>query len=617
MTHFRKTFTALLAGGLAAGTAIVALAQRPQERLVQFPARGTHAAIAAGSDYATNAGMLVYRAGGNAVDAGVAAIFAAATTEYSHVGWGGEAPIMIRTKDGKVHAIAGVGTMPQLATADFFRKRQLQPGEVLEPPAKVHISGMIPVAGLMPALVPALPEASMVALREYGTKSLAEVLAPAIDLADGSAIDEMRSGSIEGSREFFTIWPTSMKHFVPNGRVPMPGEIFHQPDLAATLRGLVAAEKKALDKGGSRAAGIDAARDYFYRGEIAKKIDAFSKANQGLLRYEDMAAFRLTPEEPVHTDFHGYRVYKPGFWSQGPAMIETLNMLNGIDLNSMKFNSAEYINTLVEALKLAYADRDTYYGDPKFNKIPTETLLSMSYAKERRALIGRNASQDFVPGKIPNYPGQHPSLANMAKIKISDKLMAQDTTCVDVIDKDGIMFSSTPSGAWLPSVIAGDTGIPLTERAQSFLLVPGHPNELGPGKRPRITLSPTLVTRVDGSPAMVLSTPGGDNQEQSLIQVMFAAMLFGMNAEQAIEAPRFQTRHLVSSFDDHAMSPGDLLLDERIAPQVMTELVQRGHKMETRSRWNSGAAPVLVKVTPGGVFEAGADPWGYRSMRAW
>ena len=617
-TNRASLLLALAAAMGIAGAGAIAFAQRPSpDRLVQFPVRGTHAAIAAGSDYATNAGMTLYRAGGNAVDAGVAAIFAAATTEYSHVGWGGEAPIMVRTKDGKVHAIAGVGTMPQLATADFFRKRPLQVGEVLEPPAKVHVQGMVPVAGLLPALVPALPEASMVALREYGTKSLAEVLAPAIELADGAAIDEMRSGSIEGSREFFTIWPTSQKHFMPTGRVPMPGEVYRQPDLAATLRGLVTAEKKALAAGASRVAGIDAARDFFYRGEIARKIDAFSKANSGLLRYEDMAAFRLAPEDPLYTDFHGYRVYKPGFWSQGPAMIEALNILSGFDLAAMKFNSTDYINTLVEALKLAYADRDTYYGDPKFNKIPTETLLSMSYAKERRAQMGRNASQEFLPGKIGDRAGQHPSLAHMAKIKISDKLMAHDTTCVDTIDKDGMMFSATPSGAWLPSVIAGDTGIPLTQRAQSFLLVPGHPNELGPGKRPRITLSPTLITRVDGSPAMVLSTPGGDNQEQSLLQVMLAAMLFGMNAEQAIEAPRFQTRHLVSSFDDHAMSPGDLLLDERIAPQVMTELMQRGHKMETRSRWNSGAAPVLVRVTPGGVFEAGADPWGYRSMRAW
>ena len=214
--------------------------------------------------------------------------------------------------------------------------------------------------------------------------------------------------------------------------------------------------------------------------------------------------------------------------------------------------------------------------------------------------------------------GLHPSKADIVRAKkIDDMLMAHDTTCVDAIDKDGVMFSATPSGAWLPSVIAGDTGIPLTERAQSFLLVRGHPNELAGGKRPRVTLSPTLVIGPDGKPLMALSTPGGDNQEQSLIQILFNAALFGMNAEQAIEAPRFQTRHLVSSFDNHAMNPGDLLLDERIDPQVMQDLANRGHKVETRPRTNSGAAPVLIKVTPAGVFEAGADPWYNRQMQAW
>jgi gamma-glutamyltranspeptidase/glutathione hydrolase len=592
--------------------------QRPQqqERLVRFSARGTHYAVAAGSDYATDAGSRMLQTGGNAVDAGAASIFAAATTEYSHVGWGGEAPILIRTKDGKVHAIAGVGTMPKLASADLFRSRPLQIGEVLEPPAKNGLKGFVPVAGLMCALVPGLPEATLVALREYGTKSFSEVIAPALDLADGTAIDEMRSGSIESSKEFFTLWPSSMAHFIPKGHVAVPGEIFRQPDLARTLRGMVDAEKKALAAGATRVAAIDAVRDYFYRGEVARQIDAFSKANKGLLRYEDMAAFRLTPEEPVSTEFRGLRVYKPGFWSQGPAMIEALNILSGVDFSGMRFNSADYINTLVEALKLAYADRDTYYGDPKFSKIPEEILLSRKYADERRAQIGKNASQEFLPGKIEGFRGIHPSLSAIVRTKIDDFLMAHDTTCVDVIDKEGLMFSATPSGAWLPSVIAGETGIPLTERAQSFLLVPGHPNELAGGKRPRVTLSPTLVTRTDGSPYAVLSTPGGDNQEQSLIQILLNASMFGMNAEQAIESPRFQTRHLVSSFDNHAMSPGDLLLDERTAPAVMEELARRGHKIETRSRWNSGAAPVLIKVTPAGVFEAGADPWGYRSMRA-
>jgi len=597
-----------------------ATAQRPQEpdRLVQFPERGTRGAVAAGTNYATEAGMRMFYTGGNAVDAGVATIFAAATTEYERVGWGGEAPILIRTKDGKVHSIAGVGTMPMKATADFFRNRQMQIGDVTEAPEPNGLKGgMVPTAGILCALVPGMPDANLVALRDFGTKSFNEVIQPSIEYADNQAIDEIRSGSIDGSREFFALWPSSMAHFVPDGVVARPGEIFHQPDLARTLRAMAAEEKKALAAGASRVAAIDAVRAYFYKGEIAKKIDAFSKANGGLLRYEDFAAFHLEPEDPVSTEFHGLRVYKNGFWSQGPAMIETLNLLSGINFTGMRWNSAEYINILVEALKLAYADRDTYYGDPKFVKVPEATLLSMEYANQRRALIGKNASLDFRPGRIGDNPPVHPSKADIVRMKIDDMLMAHDTTCVDTIDKDGVMFSATPSGAWLPSVVAGDTGIPLTERAQSFLLVPGHPNELAGGKRPRVTLSPTLVTHDDGTPYAALSTPGGDNQEQSLIQVLFDAVLFRMNAEQAIEAPRFQTRHLVSSFDNHAMNPGDLLLDERISSAVADELATRGHKVETRSKWNSGAAPVLIKVTPSGVLEAGADPWGYRSMRAW
>ena len=596
-----------------------AIAQRvAYERPVRQAARGQHGAVAAGSDYATDAGMRMYHAGGNAVDAGVASMFAASVTEYSHFGFGGEAPILIRTADGHVHAIAGVGTMPKMATADFFRNRPLQMGEILEPPEKTGLKGMVPVAGLLCALVPGMPDAGMVALREYGTKSFQEVIAPAIELADASAIDEMRSNSIEMSREFFSLWPTSMAHFLPDGHTPLPGQIFRQPDLARTLRGMADAEKKALASGKDRNAAIDAVRDFFYRGEIAKKIDAFSRANKGLLRYEDLAAFRLSPEEPFSTEFHGVRVYKPGFWSQGPAMIEALNILNNVDFSGMRHNSADYIHDLVEALKLAYADRDTYYGDPKFSKVPAEELLSSKYAADRRKLITSEASLEFRPGQIGDNPPKHPSLSKMTRaVKIDDFLMAHDTTCVDTIDSSGIMFSATPSGAWLPSVIAGDTGIPLTERAQSFLLVEGHPNELAGGKRPRVTLSPTLVTKADGSPFAVLSTPGGDNQEQSLIQVLLNVLLFRMNSEMAIEAPRFQTRHLVSSFDNHAMNPGDLLLDDRIPSAVNENLAARHHKVGTRTRWNSGAAPVIVRVTPDGVMEAGADPWGYRSMRAY
>lgn len=590
--------------------------QKNAERAARLDIRGTRGAVAAGTDFATDAGMRMYYRGGNAVDAGIAAMFAASVAEFSHFGFGGEAPILVRTRDGKVHAIAGVGPMPKLATADFFRSHKLLPEEMTSPPEEHGLKDWVPVAGLLPALVPSMPEAAMVTLREYGTKSFAETIEPAIELADGFPIDELRAATIQRTVRYLEKWPSSKHVFLPDGRPPRVGEVFHQPDLARTLRSMVEVEKKALASGATRAKAIDAVRDYFYRGDIARRIGEFSKQNGGFLRYEDMAAFRLEPEAPVSTTFHGYTVYKPGFWSQGPAMIEALNILEGFDLQGLHYNSADYIHTMVEALKLAYADRDAYYGDPKFVTIPEDRLLSKDYAAERRKLIGPQASLDFRPGKIGPNPPRHPSQMEIARYKIDDALMAKDTTCVDTVDKDGVAFSVTPSGAWLPSVIAGDTGIPLTERAQSFLLVPGHPNELAGGKRPRVTLSPTLAVAPDHT-VLALSTPGGDNQEQSLIQVLFNAIQFGMNAEYAVEAPRFQTEHLVSSFDNHAMSPGSLLLDERTPAAVVSELSKRNHKVEMRSRYASGAAPGLVSLHPDGMIEAGSDPFYYRAARAW
>ena len=593
----------------------VAQSRRETERPLRQPVRGVHGAVAAGSEWATEAGMRTYYKGGNAVDVGVASMFAGSVSELSHYGFGGEASILIRTKDGKVHSIAGIGTMPKLATAEMFRNRPLQPFEVTERDPG-GLKGIIPAAGLMPAIVPGMVDGALVALREYGSMSFEQVIAPAIDLADGFVLDDMRSASIAYSQPFFNLWPTSKAHFLPNGRPLRTGEIFRQPDLARTLRGMVEAEKKALAAGATREAAIDKVRDHFYRGEIARKIDAFSKANGGLLRYQDLAAFKVQVEEPVSTTFKGYRVYKNGFWSQGPAMIETLNILDGFE-DQPAFNSAAHIHRVVEALKLAYADRDTYYGDPKFSHIPADVLLSKEYGAERRKLITDKASQEFLPGAIHGKTGHHPSEEAMAHVPLDPVLMAHDTTCVDAIDKDGMMFSATPSGAWLPSVIAGDTGIPLSVRAQSFVLIPGSPNELAPGKRPRVTLSPTLVTSADGKPVEVLSTPGGDTQEQGLLQVMFNSLIFHMNAENAIEAPRFGTRHLVSSFDNHAWERGDLQLDDRISSAVAAELAARGHHVSTMSRYSNGTAPVLIRVLNGGAIEAGADPYYNRSAHAW
>jgi gamma-glutamyltranspeptidase / glutathione hydrolase len=603
---------------LAVLLSIVSVALNGQQRArpVRLPSRGTHGAVAGGSEYATQAGMRLFYSGGNAVDAGIACMLAASVAEFSHFGLGGEAPILVRTKEGKVFAIAGVGTMPKLATADFFRNHKLTPQEIVDPPEPHGLKNWVPVAGILPALVPGMVEAALVTLRDFGTRSFSEAVEPAIDLADGFPLDEFRANSIVGSAKYLAAWPSSKRVFLPEGQLPRPGDIFRQPDLARTLRSMAAVEKAARAAGASRETAIDAVHDYFYRGGIARRIDEFSKQNGGLLRYEDMAAFRLQPEEAVSTTFRGYTVYKPGFWSQGPAMIEALNILEGFNILEMKQNSADYIHTLVEALKLAYADRDTYYGDPRFTNIPAARLLSKEYGAERRAQIGHDASLDFRPGDVEPNPPQHPFYSAIARYKIDDALLAKDTTCVNAVDKDGVAISITPSGSWMPALIAGDTGIPLTQRAQSFLLVPGHPNELAGGKRPRVTLSPTLVVG-PGTNVLALSTPGGDNQDQALLQILFDAVLFGMNAEFAIEAPRFQTGHLVSSFDNHAMNPGSLLLDERLLAAVVEELKKRKHLVEMRTPYQSGAAPALIRLHPGGLIEAASDPYYWRSAQAW
>ncbi|HLK65908.1 MAG TPA: gamma-glutamyltransferase family protein [Bryobacteraceae bacterium] len=601
---------------LAAVVTVGSAQRQPSNRPVRLPSRGMHGAVAAGSEYATEAGMKMYFTGGNAVDAGIATMLAAAVTEFSHFGMGGESPILVRTKAGKVYAIAGVGTMPKMATADFYRNHKLKWDEIGDPPSDKGMKDWVPVSGILAALVPGMIDAALVTLKEFGTKPFSEVVEPAAELADGFPIDELRAISLEASVKYLEAWPASKKVFIPNGHVLRTGEILRQTDLARTLRSMAEVEKKALASGASRAKAIDAIRDYFYRGDIAHRIDEFSKQNGGLLRYEDMAAFHLEPEEAVSTTYHGYTVYKPGFWSQGPSMIEALNILEGFNLADLKLNSAEYIHTLTEALKLAYADRDTFYGDPKFVKIPADKLLSKEYGAERRKQITEQASLDFRPGNVMANPPKHPFYANIARYKMDDALLAKDTTCVDAIDKDGVAISITPSGSWMPSYIAGDTGIPLTQRAQSFLLVPGHPNELAGGKRPRVTLSPTLVVGPNKT-LITLSTPGGDNQDQALLQVLLYATQFGMNAEQAVEAPRFQTEHLVASFDNHAMSPGTLLLDDRTAPAVIAELQKRHHLVEMRTRFASGAAPVMIRLNPDGSIEAGADPYFFRSAQAW
>ena len=582
----------------------------------RFASRGLRGAVAGGSEGATEAGMRMFLAGGNAVDAGIATMLAASVVEFSHFGFGGEAPILVRTKEGKVFAIAGVGPMPKLGTADFYRKHTLTPLEIDDPPGPNGLKDWVPVVGILSTLVPGMVDAAIVAERDFGTKSFAEVLQPAIEVADGYPLDEFRALSIENTEKYLSAWPSTRHVFLPNGTPPRTGNILRQPDLARTLRNMADVEKKTLAAGATRAKAMQAVRDYFYRGDIARRIGEFSKQNGGLLRYEDMAAFHVEPEEAVSTTFHGYTVYKPGFWSQGPTMIEALNILEGFPIGEMALNSANYIHTMAESMKLAYADRDTYYGDPNFNHIPADTLLSKAYGAERRKLITDQASLEFLPGKIGDHPPQHPSLSLIEHHKLDPAVLAKDTTCVDAIDRDGVAISITPSGAWMPPVVAGDTGIPLTQRAQSFLLIPGHPNELAPGKRPRVTLSPTIVVG-PGKNLLTLSTPGGDQQDQALLQLLFASVEYGLDAQSAVENPRFQSEHYVKSFDNHEMKPGVLGVDERTPAAVFQELQRRGHKVEVKSRYDSGSAPVMIRMYPSGVIEAGADPFYFRFSQAW
>jgi gamma-glutamyltranspeptidase/glutathione hydrolase len=545
--------------------------------------------VGAANNFEVEAGFRILAAGGNAVDAGVASTLAAAVTEQARFGLGGEMPLLIKMNGKPVVVVNGVGTAPKLATPDWYRQRK--PG-AWENPAQMP---PIPGEGIHAAILPGVFDGLMLALQQYGTKSFAEVAAPAIEYADQFPIGEEFSMFIKNGERLLASWPTSKTHFLPGDKVPQRGTIFKQPALAKTLRELAAAEKKQR---GNREKKIQAVRDYFYRGPIAKKIAAFSEANGGLIRYEDLRDFRAEIDTPQTTDYRGYTVVKPGFWTQGPVMLQALQLLEGYDLKGMGHNSAPYLHTVIEAVKLAFADRDAHYGDPKFSKIPVETLLSRDYAAARRKLIDpTKASMESRPGAMG---------MNLRAAVATEHNSVQDTTCVNVVDKQGNVFSATPSGAWLPSVIAGDTGIPLSSRLQSFVMTKGHANELAPGKRPRVTLSPTIVLK-DGKPFFAMSTPGGDNQDQAMLQVLINIIDFGMAPQEAVEAPRFQTEHFYSSFATHEFVPGRTRIEKRVPQSIMDALSAKGHIVQPSGDWSNGSAPTVILIRDG-VLDGGADP---------
>jgi|SRR6201991_212057 len=577
--------------------------------------RGKRGVVAGGQPLSVEAGLRLLQNGGNAVDAGVATTLAASVIEFSHFSFGGEVPILIKLKGQKVVVIEGMGQAPMKATREFFVNRASADTSGL------RRGGLIPATGPLSATVPAVLDACVTALDQYGTKTLAEVMQPAIELADGFPLDELRVQYIRNRSSVFSQWPDAKRVFLPNGEIPNVGDLFVQADLARTLREIVRAER-LTSKGmrNNRHAGLMAARDYFYKGPIARRIGSYMQANGGLIAAEDFARFQAKVGEPVETDYRGYQVYKAGFWTQGPAFVETLNLLEGYDLKKLGHNSPAYIHTLTEALKLALADRDRYYGDPNFVKIPMAELLSKNYATLRRPLIDeRKASLAQQPGDPQNMKAVLASAAEtvgrVSQVPADER--ATDTTCVNVVDKDGNLFSATPSGAWLPAVVAGDTGVLMGQRLQSSLTDPSSPNVVAPGKRPRVTLSPTIILK-GGEPFMVLSTPGGDNQDQALLQVFLNIIEFDMNPQEAVEAPRFDTQHYVSSFDDHEFLPGSLNVESRIGIKTIQDLSSRGHKVRVQSEWGTLSAPTVIIYDPKtGVAAAGADPRRSRYAVAW
>jgi gamma-glutamyltranspeptidase/glutathione hydrolase len=524
---------------------------------------GTFGIVAAGRHYAAEAAIRILLAGGNAFDAGAAAVFAASVTEISHFGFGGEAVVILYdAKSNAVKTISGQGTAPAAATPEYFAKAG-------------YITGNGPNGGTLPAVM----DSMALLLSNYGTMTLAQVMAPAIELADGFAMYAFLQGFLVSEREATEKWAWSKKAYYPDNRVVDVGEIFRQPYLAKTLRSICEAEARAS---GGRAKGIQAGRDAFYKGDIAKRIGAAVQADNGLMTYDDLANYKGHIEDPATTSFNGYDVYKCGFWNQGPTLLMGLNILEAANIKSMTPGTDAYVHTVVEAMKLAYADRNAYFGDPRFVSVPQQGLLSKAYAASRAKQIAATASLThrygdpyaFQKGPRPSHPRftPHALKANAPK--------AADTTSIQIVDNKGNLFSCTPSSGWLDggAYVAGDTGVPLSNRMAVFDIDPASPNVIAGGKRPRTTLTPSIIMK-DGKPFLAIGTPGGDNQDQQLLQVMLNVLAYGQPLQAAIEAPRVNSLHFHESFALKQDYPGVLQIEDRFDPQVRAKLAARGHKL--------------------------------------
>jgi len=557
--------------------------------------RGRHAAVASMKAEATEAARQILGAGGNAFDAAVAGQAALAVTDFSLNGVGSDAQLLVYSaSEKKVYAINAEPRAPKLATIEWYQKNN---------------GGKIPESdGLLSGGIPGVVDAWYILLDRWGTMSFEQVLQPAIDLAqNGFPLSERGAGYIAESSKILK-YPTTTKIYLPNGHAPKAGDLLKNPNLASTLKKLIEAEKRNQLNGRHEA--LKAARDRFYKGDIALELARFSEANGGLFRYEDFAEYTAEVETPVSTNYRGYDIYKNPSASQGPAELIALNMLEGYDLKSLGHNSANYLQTSVEAIKLAMADREKYLGDMDFIKIPYDVLLSKDYARERRKLIDpAKASLELRPGAAEKATATGAFDRPVHVTVEGDASHVGDTSYIALIDKDHNMVSFEPSLHELfgTGVVMGNTGIIFNCRGDYYSLTRGEANALEPGKRPRSTLQSTLIMK-DGQPFGILGSPGGDDQVMRTMQTLINMVDFGMNIQQAIEAPRWSSRSFPASPFPHTMYPGDMSVESRIPEETRQALIAKGHKLRVAPPWSLGSNGGIIIDPSTGVLSAGADP---------
>ena len=554
---------------------------------------GTRHVVAAGHYLAAHAGFEILEAGGNAVDAGVAAGIAVGILQPDKVSFGGVAPtIVFEAKSRQIHNIDGLGVWPQAVTPDYFAR---------------HHGGKIPV-GVLRCVVPAAPDAWITALERFGTMSFSDVASHALRFArDGFPMYPLMAEFVGANLATFQRWPSTAKVMLKKGQAYAPGERFVQSDLGRTLQYMMDAERAAKRKG--RKAGLKAARDAFYKGDIARTIVRFIEREGGLMRMEDFADFAVKFEPTVKARFGNIDVHCCGPWSQGPTVAMALNLLAGYDLKAMGHNSVEYIHVVTEALKLAFADRHQHFGDPAFVKVPMRGLMSKSYTDHRRGMIRADRAWPEMPPA--GDPATLADLPNrwMTEPQPGDAPGPGDTTYVCVIDRHGNAFSATPSDGSTGTPIVPGLGIVCSGRGTQSWGDPTHPCAPAPGKRPRLTPNPALAVR-GGKALMPFGTPGGDVQPQAMVQVFLNVHVFGMAVQDAIEAPRFAGYSYPGSFEPHEYFPGRLCLEGRIAKPVGEGLARLGHQVYWWDDWTwlAGAPCTIVADHKRGVLHGGADP---------